>query len=56
MEAQLGVAVHGATRGEGQFGGAGVTKQSDKPQLVITWLVLPLPIVEVRLNNIIKID
>ncbi|MPC25864.1 hypothetical protein E2C01_018987 [Portunus trituberculatus] len=55
-EARLGVAVHGATCGEGQLGGAGVTKQSDKPQLVITWLVLPLPIVEVRLNNTIKID
>lgn len=53
-----GAARGGGTWGHvrGQSGGAGVTKQSDKPQLVITWLVLPLPIVEVRLNNTIKID
>lgn len=53
-----GAARGGGTRGhvQGRSGRAGVTKQSDKPQLVITWLVLPLPIVEVRLNNTIKID
>lgn len=53
-----GAARGGGTWGHtrGRSGGAGVTKQSDKPQLVITWLVLPLPIVEVRLNNTIKID